>query len=264
MPLEKAAIAKALELDPGSADAHLMNAQINTTYDCDLPAAEKEIKEALRLNPNLADAHEAFASYLVCVRRPQEALEEAHRAQELDPEGTHESRIFMSTGQYDRAIEQLRKYLELHPNDGFAYIDGGLVDAYHFAGMQRESVEALARAWTLFGFKDIGQAVSRAYATSGYEGAYRYSARQMERLYAEGKVYKPDYVASWYARSSDKEQALRWLKIADRDGNDCLAGNLDRDPDFAFLRSDPRFQKLGERYLNPILPPRVGSGKLLA
>src|SRR5262249_6209766 len=35
MPLEKAAIAKALELDPGSADAHLMNAFIKINYDCD-------------------------------------------------------------------------------------------------------------------------------------------------------------------------------------------------------------------------------------
>lgn len=138
----------------------MSNAGIKINYDCDLPGAEKEIKETLRLNPNLAQAHAVFADYLTSVRRHQEALDEAHLAQEPDPEGTHESASFVATGQYDRAIDQLRKYLELHPNDGTAYIDNqGLIDAYAFKGMRRESVEALARAWTLFGFKSIAQGV---------------------------------------------------------------------------------------------------------
>ena len=68
MPLEKAATAKALELDAGLAEAHLMNASIKINYDFDLPGGEREIKAALRLNPNLAEAHEALASYLSFVR----------------------------------------------------------------------------------------------------------------------------------------------------------------------------------------------------
>jgi tetratricopeptide (TPR) repeat protein len=203
------------------------------------------MREALRLNPNLAQAHEAFAGYLLSVQRPEEALEEAHRAQELDPEGNHETEVFMVTGQYDRAIDHLRKYLELHPDDGFVYIDhGGVIDAYAFKGMHRESVEALAQAWRLFGFKEIGQGIEGAYKTSGYEGAYGYSAQQMERLYAEGKVYKPDFIAEWYARSGDKEQAVKWLAIANSENNHCPVFDLPHDPDFAFLYSDSRFQKL--------------------
>jgi TolB-like protein/DNA-binding winged helix-turn-helix (wHTH) protein len=249
MPLEKAALAKALELDPELADAHLMNAKLKWSYDCDPPGAEKEIKETLRLNPNLANAHDSFADYLISVRRNQEALDEAHVAQELDPEGIHESASFMATGQYDRAIELFRKHLELQPNDGFAYIDRGLIDAYAFKGMRRESVEALARMWTLFGFKATGEGVARAYRTSGYEGAYRYAAQQLEQLYAAGRLYKPDYIASWYARIGDREQALKWLEIAYADYNHCFGMYLDlpRDPDFAFLKSDHQFQKLLER-----------------
>jgi TolB-like protein/DNA-binding winged helix-turn-helix (wHTH) protein len=246
MPLEKAVLRKALELDPGSADAHVLNGSIKAVYDCDFPGAEKEFKEAIRLNPNLPSAHEKFSGYLSELGRHEESLAEAHRAQELDPEGFHESAALIDDGQYDRAIEQLRKHLEFQPNDGFAYIDSGLIDAYAFKGMQRQSVEALEQAWTLFGFKAIGQGVSRAYAASGYEEAFRYSAKQLERLYMDGKVYEPYWIASYYARSGDKEHALRWLQIAYTDFNGCMTG-LESDPHFAFLRSDSRFQELAKR-----------------
>lgn len=222
MPLQKEAIRKALELDPGSADAHAMNGSIKLLYDCDLPGAEKEFKEAIRLNPNLPFAHERFASYLDTVGHREESLDEAHRAQELDPEGFHESAVLISSGQYDRAIEQLRKHLEFQPNDGFAYIDDGLIDAYAFKGMHRQSIEALRQAWTLFGFRAIGLGVGKAYAASGYEGALRYSAKQMEQLYVDRKVYKPDYIASWYARIGDKEQALKWVLIYSKDNDGCM------------------------------------------
>jgi tetratricopeptide (TPR) repeat protein len=149
----------------------------------------------------------------------------------------------MSKGQYDRAIEKLSRHLELRPNDGWAYIDNGLIDVYHRAGRHRESIEALQRAWTLFGFKEIGDGVGVAYANSGYAGALRYSAHQMERLYAQGKVWEPYMIATWYARADDEEQALKWVRIHLAGNNHCSEG-LDRDPDFASFHSDPRFEEL--------------------
>ena len=241
-PLQKAALMKALELDPGSADAHLLKARFYG--ECDLDGAESEFKEALRLNPNLADAHYRYSSYLADVGRVEESILEAKRALELDPEGPSRFALLVANHQYDQIITLRRQYLELHPKDGFAYIDGaGLIDAYHFAGRYRESIEALQQAWTLFGFKEIGQGVGKAYAASGYAGALRYSARQMEHLYAEEKVWKPDYIAEWYARAGDKEQALKWIGITAADCNHCWLG-LDRVPDFVSLHSDPRFQEL--------------------
>ena len=247
VPLQKAALEKALELDPESADAHLMNASIKSGYDCDLPGTESEIKQALRLNPNLADAHEWLSVYLSTIGRGEESIQEAQRAQELDPAGLYGIAPLFSQGQYDRAIEKIRSYLEQHPNDGFQYLDpDGLIAAYHFAGQHRESVEALQQAWTLFGFKEIGQEVGKAYAANGYAGAWKYSAMQMERLYAEGKVYEPNMIAWWYARAGDKERSLKWIGIGLADNNHCWPG-LDSDPDFTFLRSDPRFQELMKR-----------------
>ena len=245
VPLEKATLEKALELDPASADAHLMIAGIKSNYDCDLPGSEREFREAIRLNPNSADAHDQFSYYLHVLGRSPESQQEAQRAQELDPEGMHSRWVLMANGQAERLISELRNHLQLHPNDGFAYINGGLIDAYYSAGRPRESAEALQQAWALFGFKIIGQGVGKAYAASGYAGALRYSAKQMERLYAEGKVYEPNWIASWYARAGDREQTLKWLKISIADNNYCWIG-LNHEPDFAFLHADPRFQELAK------------------
>jgi TolB-like protein/DNA-binding winged helix-turn-helix (wHTH) protein len=244
MPLEKAALGKALELDPELADAHVLKAIIHINYDCDLPGAETEIREALRLNPNLAEAHGLYSFYLMDEGHVEESIQEAKRAQELDPDGDSELETFAMNGQYDRVIELHHQHLALHPNDGLAYVnDDGLINAYHFAGRFRESIEAMQQAWTLFGFKDIGQGVGKAYASSGYTGALRYSSRQMERLYAEGTVYKGDMIAEWYARAGDEGQALKWIGIELADHNHCWLG-LDREPDFVAYHSDPRFQEL--------------------
>ena len=246
VPLIKATLEKALELDPESADAHLLSANLKLTFDCDLPGAENEYKRVLGLNPNMADAHDQFAYYLHQVGRDQEAGREAQRAQELDPEGQHTRWQLIATGQYEQEIAELHNHLELHPNDGFAYINDGLIDVYYFGGKYRESADALQKAWTLFGFKDIGQGVGKAYAAAGYAGAMRYSAGQMARLYGEHKVWQPDYIAHWYARAGDKEQAIKWLKIELADNNNCRVG-LDREPDLVSLRTDPRFQELARR-----------------
>jgi len=245
IPLEKATLGKALELDPASADAHLMSAGIKINYDCDLQGAEREYKEAIHLNPNLANAHDDYSRFLHLAGRDTEGQKEAQLAQELDPEGQHARWLMIATGQYEKEIAELHDHLELHPDDGFAYINEGLIDAYYFAGKARESAEALQQAWTLFGFKDIGRGVGKAYAHSGYAGALRYSAREMGKLYATGKVYEPNMIASWYARAGDGEQALKWLKIDLADNNYCWAG-LEREPDFVFLHNDRRFQELAK------------------
>jgi TolB-like protein/DNA-binding winged helix-turn-helix (wHTH) protein/Tfp pilus assembly protein PilF len=218
-PLEKAALMKALELDPGSAEAHLQMATL-IYGECDRAGQERELKQALGLNPNLAEAHHLYSRYLHEMGREPESLREEKSAEELDPEGMYGVDTFVKQGQYDRAIEKLNQYLELHPNDGSVYHGSsrdlvGLIDLYHFAGRYREEIDAIQKAWTLFGFKGIGRGVGKAYAASGYAGALRYSARQLEYLYAQGAVDEPDMIASWYARAGDEAQARKWKAIRD-------------------------------------------------
>ena len=76
----KAAVERALALDPGSPEAHAVVAMIKFNFDWDLAGAEREIKEALRLNPSFAQAHQYYSGILTTMQRPAEAIAAAQRA----------------------------------------------------------------------------------------------------------------------------------------------------------------------------------------
>ena len=85
VPKAKAAALKAVELDDTLADAHYVLAIVYTWADWNWPAAESEFRRAIQLNPGFADAHAYYAHLLNILRRPDEAMVEARRALELDP-----------------------------------------------------------------------------------------------------------------------------------------------------------------------------------
>lgn len=85
VPKAKAAALKALELDDTLAEAHYALAVVSTWANWDWPAAEHEFRRAIELNPGFADAHIYFSHFLNIMRRPDEAMAEARRALELDP-----------------------------------------------------------------------------------------------------------------------------------------------------------------------------------
>jgi TolB-like protein len=84
LPKAKAAAMKALELDDTLAEAHAALAYA-TFFDWDWPSAEREFKRAIELNPNSAVSHDRYAECLKTRLRFDESMEEARRAQELDP-----------------------------------------------------------------------------------------------------------------------------------------------------------------------------------
>ena len=85
VPKAKAAALKAVELDDTLADAHYVLAIVYTWADWNWPAAEREFRRAIQLNPGFADAHAYYAHLLNILRRPDEAMVEARRSLELDP-----------------------------------------------------------------------------------------------------------------------------------------------------------------------------------
>src|SRR6266702_1190856 len=80
MPKARAAVLKALALEPTLADAHASLGDQLCVYDWDASAAERELRRALELNPSLAIAHFFYSHYLVTHGRLDEALAEARRA----------------------------------------------------------------------------------------------------------------------------------------------------------------------------------------
>jgi serine/threonine-protein kinase len=85
LPRAKAAAQKALEIDDSLAEAHTAMGGTQFWYDWNWTESENQFKRALELNPKSADAHLLYAHLLSNIGRHAEALAETRRALELDP-----------------------------------------------------------------------------------------------------------------------------------------------------------------------------------
>jgi tetratricopeptide (TPR) repeat protein len=114
-PIATAAAEKALELDNALAYNRLL-------YGWDWPGAEREFKRALELNPNFGQGHLWYAQYVCAMAHFDEAVAEVMRAQDSDPLSLAVSAnvglVLYWAREYERAVEQLEKTLQLDPNFG--------------------------------------------------------------------------------------------------------------------------------------------------
>ena len=141
-PRAKAAADKALELDPTLAEAHASLGYYNLYYAWDWKESEKEFRRAIALNPNYATAHDWYSVYLLAMGRPEEAMVEIRRAQQLDPLSplinTEIGFQFYYDKRYDEAIQQLRNTLQTDPKFPLAHL--WLGRAYQQKGMYEEAI----------------------------------------------------------------------------------------------------------------------------
>jgi len=84
-PKAREAALKALELDDSLAEAHTNLADTYLYFDWDFAKSDEEFRKAIALNPNYPTAHQWYAECLYATGRFDEAIAEAKRALELDP-----------------------------------------------------------------------------------------------------------------------------------------------------------------------------------
>jgi eukaryotic-like serine/threonine-protein kinase len=239
------ASARALALDDRSAEAHLAVGIVHW-MSWEFAAAEPEYRRAIELNPNFVNAPEAYSNYLNSMGRYDEALEQEHRALELDPlsqaENTIKAETLIAQRDYDGAIAQLQKTLDIDSNFALAYDE--LAACYEAKGMYDKYVDAKARSLTLFGVPTAGSELRKVYATSGINGADRWLIAH------DSDPAKPSYnpvgVADFYVQLGDKDKAFEWLEKAYAQKDSGLTF-LKVEPRWDALRSDPRYADLVRR-----------------
>jgi TolB-like protein len=165
-PLEaRKAAAKALELDPTSAEAHASSGFFKFVHDWDFSGAETELKLSIELNPNYAQAHHWYSIYLAHMGRHDEAINEATRARELDPLSSLMNQtagnVLMLARDYDGAVDALLHTLELDPH--FAAANSVLGCVYGLKGMYEEALAQFEKVRTLAGNNPMVNASIRAY-----------------------------------------------------------------------------------------------------
>jgi len=248
MPKAKAAASKALEIDNSLAEAHTSLAFISLYYDWDWSVAEREFQRAIELNPNYAPAHQWHSHLLMARGRTRESIVEAKRALELDPlslaANLNLGWQYHWARQYDLAVEQLRKTLEMEPN--FEQGRWGLGLAYEGNGLFEEAAKEFQKAMALSGGNPVYLAsLGHAYAIGGRKAD---AMRILNELEERSKLsYVPPYwMATLCTGLGEKDKALKWLDKAHEERSGGLSW-LGVDPRLDSLRSDARFAALSQR-----------------
>lgn len=247
-PQAKMAALKALEIDDELAEAHISLAAIRTFYEWDWLDAERDFKQGLKLNAQSVKGHHWYACSLTSQGRFDEGFGQMKMAQGLEPLSLiinrDVGRHYYFLRQYDQAIEQCRKTLEMDASFFLAYFY--LIPAYEQKGMFEEAVEELQKAIRLSkGSAAMTALLGHVYAVSGRRDKAQKVLKELkERARLE---YVPSfYFVLIYLGLDEKEQVFKWLDKAYAERSTHLVW-LKVDPIFDGLRSDPRFTELIER-----------------
>jgi TolB-like protein/tetratricopeptide (TPR) repeat protein len=248
-PRAKAAASTALQLDAGLGEAHAALAMCLFWYEWDWTGAEREFQRALALNPNYAWAHQWYGVFQGAMGRDQNWAAEVKRARELDPialasYGGGGHGLTVSRGQYDLAIQEDRKRLELDPNNPRAYLSLGRV--YRLKGLYEEAIVNIQKGITLSGgAPEALSALGYTYAVSGERDKALKIVQQLTVL-SKHRYVPSSQIALIYVGLGEKDPAFGWLQkaVADRSISDVL---LRRGKDWDSLRPDPRYSELVRR-----------------
>src|SRR5271168_2152566 len=250
LPKAKVAVLRALELDSSLSEAHTSLGYSLRAFDWDFDSAGKEFRRAIEINPSYATAHHWNAMNLGLLGRPEEALVEMRKAENLDPLSliinSDLAEFLLLTHSYDESVKQSGKVIEMDP--AFAIGHKQLGDAYLLKQMDKEAVAELQKAVRLSGGSPICIAdLARAYVASGKMNEAGKLLSGLEKSSNTSYSNAP-HIAMIYASMGDSEQAMHWLERAYEERfNPSILLRAGFDP----LRSDPRFEDLMRRIGRP-------------
>jgi TolB-like protein/tetratricopeptide (TPR) repeat protein/DNA-binding winged helix-turn-helix (wHTH) protein len=250
------AATKALELDPTIAEGYAELALVEFYYDWDWTRSEQEFRRAIELNPNYAIAHQWYSYYLSAMGRFPEALEEARKAQQIDPLSlsinTTLAGRYRDLRQYAQAIDLGRRTLELDPNFVPAHIALGAV--YEEQGTWPQAISEYQKAVELSQNSPPALAsLGCAYALAGNQDDARKILARLREASKRRYVSAFD-MAVVFAAVGDQDRAFGWLEKAYAERESQMAFlNMTRRLDR--LRSDPRFADLLQRMGLPVHTP---------
>ena len=245
LPRARAAAQKAVELDDMLAEAHTSLGYV-LFYYFESAQSTKEFERAIELNPNYATAHQWYArTVLLMAGQFDRAIAEVKRAVELDPVSpiihAELGTVYMVARRYDEAIEELRNTVEMYPEFYWAHRFLGL--ALELKGSTRDAIAEYERALELNDDPVVLAFVAHAEATTGRQNEAREILARLTEA-AKTRYVSPYAFAVIHLALGEKDQALDWLEKAARDHAGPQINLIKVDPYLDPLRGGPRFETL--------------------
>ena len=247
-PKAKAAALKALELDPGLAEAYTSLAVVTARWDWNVTAAEQHFQKAIQANPNYATAHQWYGEFLGDLGRAPQSIAESEKAVQLDPlspmAGCDLSVTYSHAGMPEKAVNALQRVLTFAPDFQPAHLY--LVNPYQAMG-QIDKAEGEARRYVeLTG--DNTALLKFRIERDAAEGRTQQAKQKAEELLKHNRegLFGAYNAASLYFTIGDKEAGYRELEKAYQQ-HSWLLVNLPVDKSFDSVRQEPRFRDLMRR-----------------
>jgi len=245
VPESRRAVTEALRLDRRLGPAHSVLGSIALYFDWDWETAEREFELALELDPTDWFTRHGYADYLAVTGDCEGSVEQMLIGRQYDPMGiwSHRTAVAHLTmcGQYDRAVEEGLRMVELFPQQ--AGVHDNLGSALWNAGRYQEALAEYRLAWGADSTRL--QLMEAGFAEGGPQAAMLAAATYLVSV-ADAGSPNPFGVAVYFAAGGDADRAFEWLDRALQARTPQLL-HLRIHPAFDSLRSDPRYAELTER-----------------
>ncbi len=247
-PRAKSAAERALQRDPGLADAMVSIGKVLCWHEWKFSEGVRSMENAVALSPNNAEAHWVLGTALPLVGRLPEAIVQIRRALELDPLRVEyfgwATRLLLYAGDCDAAIAQGAETFEIDENYGRGFV---FVGSAHLAkGDAKLALDWFQRGQSLdTAVRSYDAMIVRALAVLDR----REEAEEiLARLEAESRQHyvRAEYLAMGHAAVGNLDCAFEALERAYQARSAGLI-YLHLDPGYEPLRSDPRYKELIQR-----------------
>ena len=249
MPRAKTAAIRALELDPGLAEAHCWSAVVTFLFDWDWDAAEASLQRAIELRPDYSLAHTWYAVFLMTRGRHDESIARSEHAAELDPLALTIQTVLGTclyyARRFDEALARHRSTLELEPGNLRAQlwtarcyrVTGQLEPALHTI---EQAIERCGRAPVLLA--ELG-------TTLGLLGQRADALAVLDELedLRRGRYIASFFDAGVHSALGATEEAIRCFERMEEERSGIIPF-LATDPGWDALRRENWFQRLLARH----------------
>jgi TolB-like protein/Tfp pilus assembly protein PilF len=246
-PLARKAALRALELDPDSSEARATLGLVQSQHDLDWSGGRRELARAVELKPSYASAAAWYGHSLYMQGETEEGLGHLRRATELDPLSGRVRTLYAQqlfhAGRIEDAVDQLNRARELDRAQAYWILS----DVAVHRGQLDEAMESAERCC----YSDTGRNLQRAYvlAASGRTSEARSLLAEYEGNPAvRNRLAVP--IAKVHSRLGDLDRAFEALERVP--GPPYLFYVVISHPEFAALRSDPRYAEFRRRLRLPV------------